>query len=183
MLTAVAGAGTALAQGAGAAAANAAGATGGSNAAGSDAAGGAPAFADVPPCHWAAAAVAKVARTGIFVGYPPDPRYLSVNALRQVFEGLKCGDPAWSLRFLTGAPGTFAATGGPTLSRFTLSPSVVSLSKTNARLAFKLTAVIDAGGAQRTLVRQGSVTATHTSAGWRVAYADLAALDLPVFPH
>lgn len=178
MLTAVAGPGTVLAQGAGAAAAG-----GAANVAGSSAAGGAPAFADVPPCHWAAAAVAKVARTGIFVGYPPDPRYLSVNALRQVFEGLKCGDPAWSLRFLTGAPGAFAATGGPTLARFTLNPSIVSLGKTSARLAFKLTAVIDAGGAQRTLVRQGSVTATHTSAGWQVAYADLAALNLPLFPH
>ena len=84
-----------------------------------------------------------MARTGIFVGFPPDPGYDSVNALRQVFEGLQCGQPSWSVRFMTGVPGAFWATGGPSLASFTLRPRVVSLDANEARLAFQLNAVID----------------------------------------
>lgn len=141
-----------------------------------------PAFADVPPCHWAARAVARVAHLGIFVGFPPNPSYLSVNALRQVFEGVKCGDPSWSQRFLTGTPAAFPAAGAPKLAGFELQTRIVSLGKTRARLSFQLTARVDQNGAERTLERQGDVTATNTSAGWQVPYADLTKLDLPFFP-
>ncbi len=141
-----------------------------------------PAFADVPPCHWAAKAVARVAHLGIFVGFPPNPSYLSVNALRQVFEGLKCGDPSWSQRFLTGTPAAFPPAGAPTLAGFELHTQIVSLSRTRARLAFRLTARVDQNGAQHTLRREGDITATNTSAGWRVPYADLTKLGLPFFP-
>lgn len=61
-------------------------------------------FADVPPCHWAYEAVNEMAELGIFIGFPPEDGFLSVNALRQVFEGLRCDAPEWSLRFLSGAP-------------------------------------------------------------------------------
>lgn len=142
-----------------------------------------PAFADVPPCHWAATAVQKAANAGIFVGFPPDPAYDSVNALRQVFEGLRCRQPGWSLHFLEGAPQAFSAPAGSTLAGFTLSPRIVSLGAQRARLAFELTAVVDEAGTQRTLTRQGTVTAAHTKAGWKIAYADLAKLDLPLFPR
>lgn len=147
------------------------------------AAAGAPAFSDVPPCHWAARAVAKTAGDGIFVGFPPDPAYDSVNALRQVFEGLRCGAPAWSLRFLTGASGAFPADAAPALASFTLDTSIEAVSAGEAELAFELTAVVDRNGTRRTLTRQGTVTATRTGAGWQVAYADLAGLDLPFFPR
>ncbi|MEJ2292814.1 MAG: S-layer homology domain-containing protein [Deinococcales bacterium] len=165
--------GTGLAQGTGTA-----GTTGGPRSAS-----GSPAFADVPPCHWAASAVAKVAKAGIFVGFPPDPAYLSVNALRQVFEGLRCADPAWSLRFLSGAPRAFASTPGPALAAFTLDPTITSLSASSARISLQLTAVVAEAGGQRRLERTGSVTATHGTAGWRVPYAELASLDLPFFPR
>jgi len=173
LVTATAGTGRALAAGAPAASTSASG----------PAAAAGPAFADVPPCHWAAKAVAKVARTGIFVGFPPDPGYDSVNALRQVFEGLQCGQPSWSVRFMTGVPGAFRAAGGPSLASFTLRPRVVSLDANEARLAFQLNVVIDQNGTRRTVSRQGTATARHTGAGWQVAYADLAGLHLPFFPR
>ncbi len=159
------------------------GARPGGNVAGSSTATPAPLFADVPPCHWAAKAVAKVAHAGIFVGFPPDPAYLSVNALRQVFEGLRCGDRGWSLRFLTGAPHAFSAAPEPALAGFTLKPSITSLGASTARLTFRLQAVVDEGGGPHTLVRQGSVTVTNTKAGWQIPYAELASLDLPFFPR
>lgn len=170
LATATLATGTGLAQGAASARAGA----------GADAA---PAFADVPPCHWAAAAVARVERAGIFVGFPPDPSYLSVNALRQVFEGLKCGDPSWTLRFLAGAPAALRLAPGPALASFELEPRIVSLSKADARLAFRLTAVIRQHGTTETLERQGTVMATRTHAGWQIAYAGLAKLGLPFFPR
>lgn len=141
------------------------------------------AFSDVPPCHWAAGAVADVAGDGIFVGFPPDPGYDGVDALRQVFEGLRCGEPAWSLRFMSGAPDAFAARGGPVLVSYTLEPGIASVSADRAVLRFRLRAVVDRNGTQRTLTRRGTATATRTGAGWQVAYADLAALDLPFFPR
>lgn len=140
-------------------------------------------FADVPPCHWAAKAVTRVTQAGLFEGFPPDPAYDSVNALRQVFEGLKCGQPAWSAHFLAGAPGAFTNGGGVSLAGFQLKSSIVSLSSQRARIAFQLTAVIDQNGARRTVERQGTVTATHAGAGWQVPYAELASLGLPIFPR
>lgn len=140
-------------------------------------------FPDVAPCHWAAKAVAEVAGEGIFVGFPPDPAYDSVNALRQVFGGLQCGRPTWSRRFVAGAPAAFPPAAGPGLAAFTLDATVVSLSEGAAVLSVNLTAVIDRNGARRTLDRRGTVTSTRTDSGWRVAYADLAGLDLPFFPR
>lgn len=140
-------------------------------------------FVDVPPCHWAKKAVARVTRLGLFVGFPPDPGYDSVNALRQVFEGLKCGQPAWSMHFLAGVPHAFASSGDVSLAGFRLDPSIVSLGHGKARIAFRLTAVIDARGTQRTLERKGTVTASHGRSGWQLPYAELAKLDLPVFPR
>lgn len=148
-----------------------------------DAGGAGPAFDDVPPCHWAAEAVRKVASAGIFVGFPPDPAYDSVNALRQVFEGLRCGRPSWSTRFLSGAPDAFASQEGPSLVRFRLVPKVVSSSANKVDVAFRLTAVFEQDGVQRTLARRGTAALTRTEAGWKVAYGELAGLDLPFFPR
>ena len=144
---------------------------------------GPPAFADVPPCHWAAKAVAKVAKLGLFVGFPPDPAYLSVNALRQVFEGLRCGNPAWSRRFLTDAPKAFGSGSGATLTGFTLKPTITSLNASTAELSFHLSAVVDQGGTRHRLEREGTVRVNDTKAGWQVPYAELAALQLPFLPH
>lgn len=140
---------------------------------------GGPAFADVPPCHWAAEAVQRLAGTGIFIGFPPDDAYLSTNALRQVFEGLRCGDHAWSLRFIDGGPEALREPGLPDLEGFELEVQPAFIEAGRARLAFALTAVIDG----RTEVREGVVDVRRTDAGWQVAYADLAALDLPIFPR
>lgn len=168
--------------GAGAPTAAAPGAAGTTGAAGGAATPSSP-FVDVPPCHWAAKAVSRVTGKGLFVGFPPDPAYDSVNALRQVFEGLKCGQPAWSMHFLEGAPDAFASAGGASLAGFDLTPTILSVGEHQAQIAFRLTAVIDERGAERTLERQGTVTATHTGAGWLVPYTQLASLGLPIFPR
>jgi hypothetical protein len=142
-----------------------------------------PAFADVPPCHWAADAVAELAGTGIFIGFPPDDAYLSVNALRQVFEGLRCAEPAWSLRFLDGASDAFTAGVGPALVGFALEPRLVSRDADRAEVAFTLTTVIDDDGVRSTETRAGTAEVRRSEVGWRVVYADLLTLALPVFPR
>lgn len=139
-------------------------------------------FEDVPPCHWAAEAVAEVAELGIFIGFPSDGAYDSVNALRQVFEGLRCGDPSWSLRFLQGAPAVFGLAPVADLAGFALEPTLLELHDDRATVSFALTAVLVEAGVERTETRAGSVTLRSDGHGWRVAYGELAELDLALFP-
>ena len=139
-------------------------------------------FEDVPPCHWAAEAVAEVAQLGIFVGFPSDGAYDSVNALRQVFEGLRCGDPSWSLRFLHGAPAVFGLAPAADLMGFALEPTLLELHDDRASVSFALTAVLAEAGVERTEARAGTVTLRSDGHGWRVAYDELAELELALFP-
>ncbi len=134
-------------------------------------------FVDVPPCHWARAAIEAIAR--------PDPNarpqpsaLLAENALRQVFEGLKCNDPAWSERFLQNPAPGFGRT-GVNLSSFELSSIQTRLTGNQATLRFSLLAVLDGNPVRRS----GEAQLVFGGQGWRVVYASLAALNLPVFPR
>jgi hypothetical protein len=140
-----------------------------------------PAFADVPPCHWAAEAVNRLADKGIFIGFPPEPAYLSVNALRQVFEGLRCQDPSWSLRFLSGAPVGFGE--GPVmLAGFALEAELLELSAEWASIAFTVTLTMEEAAIRRVEVREGTAVALRDGEGWRIVYEGLARLEPALFP-
>lgn len=141
-----------------------------------------PYFADVPPCHWAADAVNRLAETGIFIGFPPEDSYLSVNALEQVFFGLFCEEPEWSLRFLEGAPEGFGQPPAPRLSSFELEPVLVELEANRAVIDFTVTLVLEEEGVQRHEVVEGTAIATGDEMGWRVLYESLATLEPTLFP-
>ncbi|GEM84400.1 MAG: hypothetical protein KatS3mg074_233 [Meiothermus sp.] len=134
-------------------------------------------FVDVPPCHWARAAVEAISR--------PDPNQrpqasvlLAENALRQVFEGLKCNDPVWSERFLQNpAPGFGQSEVG--LRGFELSGLQTVVSGNQATIRFRLSALLNS----TTLERSGTVRLLFTEQGWKVDYASLATLNLPLFPR
>ncbi len=140
-------------------------------------------FADVPPCHWAAEAVAELAEVGIFIGFPVDHDYLAANALRQVFEGLRCDDLDWSRAFIEAAPEAFAEVAGVQLVGFALDTVVVERVGPRAEIGYSLTTVVEHQATRITEVREGTIEAQLGAAGWQVAYADLADLALPVFPH
>lgn len=134
-------------------------------------------FVDVPPCHWARAAIEAIAR--------PDPNLrpqpsalLAENALRQVFEGLKCNDPVWSQRFLQNPSVTFGRS-GVRLDGFSLENLQTRLAGNLATLRFTLVVVLDGSPVRRS----GEAQLVFGEQGWQVVYASLAALNLPVFPR
>lgn len=134
-------------------------------------------FVDVPPCHWARAAIEAIAR--------PDPNarpqpsaLLAENALRQVFEGLKCNDPLWSERFLQNPAPGFGRT-GIALNSFELSGIQARLAGNQATLRFSLVAVLDGSPVRRS----GEAQLVFAEQGWRVVYTSLVNLNLPVFPR
>ncbi|MBO1435754.1 hypothetical protein [Meiothermus sp. CFH 77666] len=134
-------------------------------------------FLDVPPCHWARAAVEAISR--------PDPNQrpqasalLAENALRQVFEGLKCNDPAWSERFLQNPTPSFGRSEA-SLRNFELSGVQTQVSGNQATIRFRLTAVLNG----TTLQRSSTARLFFAEQGWKVDYASLATLNLPVFPR
>ena len=140
-------------------------------------------FADVPPCHWAAEAVTELADTGVFIGFPPDDAYLSVNALRQVFEGVRCDDPSWTLRFVVDAPADLGQAAVPRLLGFELDATVLQRTPAQIELGYALTVHLEHHGTRTTATREGTMPVHRSDLGWRLDYADLAALDLPLFPR
>lgn len=134
-------------------------------------------FPDVAPCHWAAASVARIA--GAPAVDPAQARtsaILAENALRQVFEGLRCGDLAWSARFLAGVPSGTAP--GAELGSFELLDLATRLEGERGEVSFTLVATVDGG----TLRRSGVAELVFEEGDWRVRYGSLAALGLPLFP-
>jgi hypothetical protein len=140
-----------------------------------------PAFADVPPCHWAADAVNRLAGRNIFLGFPPEDTYLATNALRQVFAGLGCDAPSWSLRFLHDAPADFGER-EPRLVSYDLQTSVQELGPERGSIVFTLTVVLEQDGMRRTESREGTATVLRDGEGWRVDYDSLVPLELNLFP-
>ncbi|RIH84617.1 S-layer homology domain-containing protein [Calidithermus roseus] len=135
-------------------------------------------FVDVPPCHWAAEAVRALAAKELVQGSPAGSRELVENALRQVFEGLRCGDPGWSLEFLEGAAASFAAGSVEKLEGFELRKLQTSIDGDRASVAFQL--VVSREGVVYT--RQGTARLVSIQPGWKVLYESLVELKLPFFP-
>jgi len=134
-------------------------------------------FVDVPPCHWARAAIEAIAR--------PDPNarpqpsaLLAQNALRQVFEGLRCNDPVWSERFLDNPSPAFGRA-EVRLSGFELEFLQTQLRDRQATLRFSLLAVLDGNPVRRS----GEAQLVFAEQGWKVSYASLLNLNLPIFPR
>lgn len=139
------------------------------------------AFADVPPCHWAAQAVNRLAEKNIIVGFPPEDSYLANNALRQVFAGLWCDEPSWSLRFLQGASANFGETETRVVN-YDLEVITQELDVQRGNITFRVVVVLEQDGVQQTESREGTAVVVRDGEGWRVDYASLLALDLPIFP-
>ncbi len=134
-------------------------------------------FVDVPPCHWASVAIKEIARPDPSMR-PQPTALLAENALRQVFEGLRCKDPVWSERFLQNPAPGFGRS-GIALSSFELSGIQTRLAGNQATLRFSLVAVLDGSPVRRSGVAQ----LVYAEQGWKVDYASLANLNLPVFPR
>ena len=136
-------------------------------------------FLDVPPCSFAASAVARTAQLGIFQGSPAE---LARNAVQQVFEGLKCGDVAWTTRFIAQLPQGYA-TGIPQLGA-TLEPGFefealdTQLTPTSAAVRYRLAYREQGKRVERTVTAQ---LVPDQQTGWRVLFGSLHDSGLPFF--
>lgn len=136
-----------------------------------------PTFPDVPPCHWAADAVGRIAGDNeVEAAQARSSRYLAANAVRQVFEGLRCQTPEWSEAFLLDAPDSWPPERA--VYEFTLSVGEVQLDGDRGSAQIELTAPANDGWGQRT----GELELHFVDGGWKVSYPSLAALGLPLFP-
>lgn len=134
-------------------------------------------FVDIAPCHWAAEAVGKIAgQPQVEPAQARNSVYLAENSVRQVFEGLRCETPDWSLAFLADAPDDWpqVVPEGP-----------VAVQAHDVRIDGNrgvVTVSLRAAWAGRELDRSGEVDVVFRDGKWLVEYASLAALDLPFFP-
>ena len=136
-------------------------------------------FVDVPPCHWASQAINQV--SGLDRPQPESSARLATNALEQVFAGLQCDNLNWSVRFVAGAPETFAQAG--TLKGYTLDALETRVQGAQATVRYRLSVTIERSGTTSTTTRSGTAQLqADPGTGWRVAYASLKAMNLPIFP-
>ncbi len=136
-------------------------------------------FVDVPPCHYAAAAIARIATPTVpTTEQKLTSRYRAANALNQVFEGLRCGTPSWSGRFVRGAPASFGTTQATELAGFRLENVRLDLLGARGTIRFDVVTVFNG----QTIRRQGQTDLVFVDDDWHVTYAGLAALGLPFFP-
>ncbi len=136
-------------------------------------------FVDVPPCHWASEAINQV--SGLDRPQVESSARLASNALEQVFAGLSCDDLNWSARFVAGAPSSFAQ--GGKLKGYTLDATATRVQGGQASVRYRLVATIEGSGTTITATRSGTAQLqADPSTGWRVTYASLKAMNLPIFP-
>jgi hypothetical protein len=128
-------------------------------------------FVDVPPCHWAAGAVAAISNPAPVQASALGNPQLVANSLEQVFEGLKCGDAEYSKGFLQGFPAGFAP---GKIDGFSLSTSAVKFSGQNATLNFVLS--LNSNGSTRR--HSGQARLQLVGKRWLVEYAGLKALGV-----
>jgi hypothetical protein len=136
------------------------------------------AYVDVPACHWAVAAI-NIVSAGDKVT-PAQSASTAQNAVRQVFEGMQCGDPAWTNKFIAGAPSGLAALiSSKPVRGFQLSFGQTTVSGKSATVVVNITLTLNSGVQKRT----GTLNlSSDNSAAWRVNYASLVALNLTIFP-
>lgn len=132
-------------------------------------------FVDVPPCHWARGAVDSLSQGQ--QARPQATPLLAVNAVQQVFEGLKCGDPGWSARFILNPPNAFGE-GRARLEGFELQNVRTQVSGNQATV--QATVRVNLGA--QVLSRTGEFRLAFTDQGWKVDYGSLSGLGLAIFP-
>lgn len=137
------------------------------------------AFVDVPSCHWAVEAINQV--SGETSVTPVQNASTAINAFRQVFEGVKCADPNWTLRFIQDAPESLRALiSSDPLKGFSLPNLKASVSSNAASVNFKLVVTLKNGSS---ISKTGVVKLiADKQTGWKVSYSSLSALNLPIFP-
>ena len=128
-------------------------------------------FVDVPPCHWAAGAVAAISNPAVVQASALNNPQLVVNSLEQVFEGLKCGDVEYTKGFLQGYLPGFAP---GKIEGFNLTTSAVRISGQTATLNFTLS--LSTGG--NPTRRSGQAGLQLVGGRWLVQYADLKAVGV-----
>jgi hypothetical protein len=137
------------------------------------------AFVDVPSCHWAVEAINQI--SGETSVTPAQNASTAINAFRQVFEGVQCADPNWTLRFVQDAPESLRAliSSNP-LKGFSLPNTKANVSSNTASVNFKLVVTLKNGSS---ISRTGAVKLiADKQTGWKVSYSSLSALNLPIFP-
>jgi hypothetical protein len=137
------------------------------------------AFVDVPSCHWAVEAINQISGETSVV--PAQNASTATNAFRQVFDGMQCADPNWTLRFIQGAPDSLRAliSSNP-LKGYTL-PNVKAVVSSGAAVVnFKVVVTLKNGSS---LTKTGSAKLIpDKESGWKVVYSSLSALNLSIFP-
>jgi hypothetical protein len=136
------------------------------------------AYVDVPACHWAVAAI-NIVSAGDKVT-PAQSASTAQNAVRQVFEGMQCGDPAWTNQFIADAPSGLAAlVSSKPVRGFQLTFGQTTVSGKSATVTVNLSVTLSSGVQTRT----GTLSlSSDNKAAWRVSYSSLAALNLVLFP-
>jgi hypothetical protein len=137
------------------------------------------AFVDVPSCHWATEAINQI--SGETSVIPAQNASTAANAFRQVFEGMKCADPNWTLQFIQNAPESLRALiASDPLKGFSLPIVTATVSSNSAKVNFKLNITLKNGLSIARTANAQLVADKKT--GWKVVYSSLSALNLPVFP-
>jgi hypothetical protein len=137
------------------------------------------AFVDVPSCHWATEAINQI--SGETSVTPAQNASTAANALRQVFEGMKCADPNWTLQFIQNAPESLRALiSSDPLKGFSLPSVMANVSGNTAKVNFKLNITLKNG---LSVARTGNAQLiADKKTGWKVVYSSLSALNIPIFP-
>lgn len=137
------------------------------------------AFVDVPSCHWATAAINQI--SGETSVIPAQNASTAANAFRQVFEGMKCADPNWTLQFIQNAPESLRALiAGDPLKGFSLANVTATVSSNTAKVNFKLNITLKSG---LSVARTGNAQlVADKKTAWKVLYSSLSTLNLPIFP-
>lgn len=142
---------------------------------------------DVPPWHWARAAIDRLVSGGIIVGFPPNHRDLAANAVIQIYEAFSHPShpeaQAWAERFLADLPAAWPRPLQQSpLLRYRLEQFSVRFGLQGmARVSFVAFTVVRNGAA---VTQRASVQAEaqqDPTGRWRVNYASLAAAQPQVF--
>ena len=140
-----------------------------------------PVFIDVPVCHWASTAINAVAGE---VAAPAKNVSTAQNAVRQMFEGLQCGNADWVSRFVEGAPAGLAATAtSKVLRSYSITFGKSSLNAGTASIAFTVNLSYATNNGVVAIKRSGTARLNSSDeTGWKVVYASLSSLKLPFLP-
>ena len=141
-----------------------------------------PVFIDVPVCHWASTAINAVAGE---VAAPAKSVSTAQNAVRQMFEGLQCGNADWVSRFVEGAPAGLAATAtSKVLRSYSITFGKSSLNAGTASIAFTVNLSYATNNGVVAIKRSGTAQLNSSDeTGWKIVYASLSSLNLPFLPN